>query len=36
MPFLMNTIPQVGRLADVFRSAHRPVVFIATVMLIAH
>src|SRR5262249_54532854 len=29
MPFLMGTIPQVKRLADAFRSARRPVVYLA-------
>jgi len=29
MPFLMGTIPQVQRLADAFRKAGRPVVYIA-------
>src|SRR5262245_60236879 len=28
-PFLMGTIPQVKRLADAFRSARRPVVYLA-------
>jgi len=32
MPFLMDTIPQVKRLADAFRNAGRPVVFVAHVM----
>src|SRR5438874_12991905 len=29
MPFLMRTIPHVKRLADAFRTAGRPVVYIA-------
>jgi ureidoacrylate peracid hydrolase len=29
MPFLMGTIPQVRRLADAFRKARRPVVYVA-------
>ena len=29
MPFLMGTIPQVQRLADAFRKAGRPVVYVA-------
>src|SRR5262245_28172834 len=28
MPFLVSTIPQVKRLADAFRSAGRPVVYV--------
>jgi ureidoacrylate peracid hydrolase len=32
MPFLMRTIPQVKRLADAFRKARRPVVYIAQVL----
>lgn len=32
MPFLMGTIPQVKRLADAFRAAGRPVVYIAHVL----
>jgi ureidoacrylate peracid hydrolase len=32
MPFLMDTIPQVKRLADAFRKAGRPVVYIAQVL----
>lgn len=32
MPFLMGTIPQVKRLADAFRKAGRPVVYIAQVL----
>src|SRR5467141_3137533 len=32
MPFLMGTIPQVKRLADAFREAGRPVVYIAHVL----
>ena len=32
MPFLMGTIPQVKRLADAFRKAGRPVVYIAHVL----
>ncbi|MGC1407852.1 MAG: cysteine hydrolase [Acetobacteraceae bacterium] len=30
MPFLMDTIPQVRRLADAFRSAQLPVVYVVT------
>ena len=30
MPFLMDTIPQVKRLADAFRSAQLPVVYVVT------
>jgi nicotinamidase-related amidase len=32
MPFLMGTIPQVKRLADGFRGARRPVVYVALMM----
>jgi ureidoacrylate peracid hydrolase len=32
MPFLMGTTPQVSRLADAFRAAGRPVVYIAHVL----
>jgi ureidoacrylate peracid hydrolase len=32
MPFLMGTIPQVKRLADAFRKAGRPVLYIAHVL----
>ena len=32
MPFLMGTIPQVKRLADAFRTAGRPVVYVAHVL----
>ena len=32
MPFLVGTIPQVKRLADAFRKAGRPVVYIAHVL----
>ena len=32
MPFLRGTIPQVSRLADAFRSAGRPVVYVAHVV----
>jgi ureidoacrylate peracid hydrolase len=32
MPFLMGTIPQVKRLADAFRHAGRPVVYVAQVL----
>jgi ureidoacrylate peracid hydrolase len=32
MPFLMGTIPQVKRLADAFRKAGRPVVYVAQVL----
>jgi nicotinamidase-related amidase len=32
MPFLRGTIPQVSRLADAFRSAERPVVYVAHVV----
>jgi len=32
MPFLMDTIPRVRRLADAFRKAGRPVVYIAHVL----
>ena len=32
MPFLSGTIPQVSRLADAFRSAKRPVVYVAHVV----
>ena len=32
MPFLMGTVPQVRRLADAFRKAGRPVVYIAHVL----
>jgi nicotinamidase-related amidase len=32
MPFLMGTIPQVNRLADAFRKAGRPVVYVAHVL----
>src|SRR5438445_4145831 len=32
MPFLMGAIPQVKRLADAFRKARRPVVYIAQVL----
>ena len=32
MPFLMGTIPQVKRLADAFRQAGRPVVYVAHVL----
>src|SRR6478672_10724300 len=32
MPFLMGTIPQVKRLADAFRKAGRPVVYVAHVL----
>jgi nicotinamidase-related amidase len=32
MPFLMGTIPRVKRLADAFRKAGRPVVYIAQVL----
>jgi nicotinamidase-related amidase len=32
MPFLIGTIPQVKRLADAFRKAGRPVVYIAHVL----
>ena len=32
MPFLMGTIPQVKRLADAFRGAGRPVVYLAHVV----
>jgi ureidoacrylate peracid hydrolase len=32
MPFLVGTIPQVRRLADAFRKAERPVVYIAHVL----
>ena len=32
MPFLMGTIPHVKRLADTFRKAGRPVVYIAHVV----
>jgi ureidoacrylate peracid hydrolase len=32
VPFLMGTIPQVKRLADAFRKAGRPVVYIAQVL----
>jgi len=32
MPFLMGTIPQVKKLADAFRKASRPVIYIAHVL----
>ena len=32
MPFLMGTIPQVKRLAEAFRKAGRPVVYVAHVL----
>jgi nicotinamidase-related amidase len=32
MPFLMGTIPQVQRLADAFRTAGRPVIYVAHVL----
>jgi nicotinamidase-related amidase len=32
MPFLMSTIPQVKRLADAFRNAGRPVVYVTQVL----
>ena len=32
LPFLMGTVPQVKRLADAFRSARRPVVYLAHVV----
>ena len=32
LPFLMGTIPQVKRLADAFRQAGRPVVYVAQVL----
>jgi nicotinamidase-related amidase len=32
MPFLMGTIPHVSRLADAFRSAGRPVIYLAHVV----
>ena len=32
MPFLMDTIPRVRRLADAFRKAGRPVVYVAHVL----
>ena len=32
MPFLVGTIPQVKRLADAFRAAGRPVVYVAHVL----
>jgi nicotinamidase-related amidase len=32
MPFLMSTIPQVKRLAEAFRSAGRPVVYVTQVL----
>lgn len=32
MPFLMSTVPRVKRLADAFRAARRPVVYVAHVL----
>ena len=32
MQFLMNTIPRIQRLADAFRAAARPVVYIAPLL----
>ena len=32
MPFLISTIPNVKRLSDAFRTAHRPVIYIAHVL----
>jgi nicotinamidase-related amidase len=32
MPFLVGTIPNVKRLADAFRAAERPVVYLAHVL----
>ena len=32
MPFLVGTIPRVKRLADTFRSARRPVIYVAHIL----